>query len=268
MNILPILLFVTIISVLSSTFAQEKKQNNSTNSNTIILNVRGGMQFGVNANDFFRPMSAILQLPKQPDFSLPLSVSVAAKFRTGMWNVGIDGGYTSTSVSENATVPARILPDTTTVGSRNLSETVSLSLIPVILVAEIVPVESQFKTYMGVGAGVGFAGVKWTEKLSSDVPNDIRVGGTLLNETKVIPVFRIYSGIQFGYDKFAKSSSGSGSVIMEVHYTYAPVKVQAFRKFAEQFPVQPPQAFENVQIGASAVSLHLGFQFTLAATQR
>lgn len=235
-------------------------QGSATN---ILFNARIGFQFGLKTKEFFENYRYALGV-KNPDFAPPFTLGTALKVDLGTWRLGIDGEYFNANIDELQDVAVRNLPDTTVRGSRKLSESVSLRLIPLLLTAEFIPIQAQFRTYIGMGAGIGMARMTWTEKVTSTVANDSRTGGSLVDDSKTVPALRLYGGVQLGYDRMRSGSSHFGSLIIEARYTYMPYTVAAFRKIAGQFSAPLPSWNNEFTIGASALSLQIGVQFNLS----
>ncbi|MBX7153610.1 MAG: hypothetical protein K1X91_01525 [Bacteriodetes bacterium] len=236
-----------------------KKVTTVTNGSEFVMNARLGLQLGISAPDFFTTYRNVLRIPTS-QFTVPLTFGAAAKFAKGDWSIGIDGEYFSADVNDNATVT--INPLDSSKGSRKFLENISLTAVPIMLCAEIAPVNAQFHTYIGAAAGIGLVSLQWKEEVSSSLQGDTRIGGTLINESKVVPAFRIYSGIELGYDRAKRGVDHFGSLIIEVRYTYMPYNTTPFQKLAAQQPGL--SASQELTIGASAVSVQIGVQFNLS----
>jgi hypothetical protein len=270
-----VILAVLSISMLGSieNLAQEQRRlddgktsTESENSKQVqtayCVQIRGGIQLGLSGKAFIDKYVNYLSVPESPNFDTPFSYGITLTMDRGNIRYGLDVERFTTGFKQSAEVTVRDASNSV-VGKRSLSEDLSMSFIPTLAYVEFAPVLAQFHTFYGLGAGVNFASLNWTEKVSSDILGDTRVGGTLVSESKVIPALRLYTGIHLGYDRQRSGKDHFGSLVIQLRYTYMPYTTQPFARLGLQEPRALAQNNEEFTIGASSLALQLGIEFNL-----
>lgn len=227
-------------------------------SKPLILNVRGGVQLGFSATEFFNEYSKLGGT--ESDFGVPISLNVAAKIPYELWNVGLDVGYYRTRLDESFTQDV-VNDINQKIGVRSIKEQARVFVTPLLLCAEYTPFQQQFKSYIGAGAGVGMIKSSWVEQVQSTIPGDVRTGGTHVDKLSFVPALRVYNTLQFDFDNTAQRET-IGSVVLQFSYTYMPNRHDAFASVAAQLPSTSFQP--RVQMGASSIAISLGFQYQLS----
>ena len=153
--------------------------------------------------------------------------------------------------------------DSQKIGQRAIEQQLTINSIPILLTAEIVPFQNQFRTYIGGGLGINIGNIQWTEKLRSSFPNDLRTGGEYINTTLVGPAFTLYSGIEMSFDKKLKQSVIAG-ILIEARYVYSGLYAPFFEKAKPQFSSPPSNWNDTFYAGTSSFAINVGifFQFT------
>jgi len=127
---------------------------------------------------------------------------------------------------------------------RWVSEEIEINNYPLFITAEYNPyIKSQFHTYLGLGIGCNFGNISWTEINNTQLPQDIRIGGLLVNESTYSLITRAYLGMELGFDKKTRKYL-LGGLIFEAAYVYDTRQIDMFANLYQQFMV-PPQEFKS-----------------------
>jgi hypothetical protein len=220
----------------------------------------GGV-YGVSASEFFKEYQNPFTIGGQAStFNIPLSYGASVKAAASPdLRYGLNGEFFKAVMQDNYTqqvvIPANDEIDT--IGARTVGSGLSVSSVPIIASIEYIPVESQFATYFGIGAGISFNKIYWSETVASTISNDPRRGGEYVNESNISPAARIYAGVELDFDKRRRAASILGSLLLEVRYTYIPVSAPLLKQFSS-FPGAPARWSEDFQVGGSGLGLSLG----------
>lgn len=141
---------------------------------------------------------------------------------------------------------------------RNLSENITSSTLPIIFSIDYIPLEQQFKTYVSLGTGIVISKVKWTEDVNSSRISDPRVGGTHYDDTDLVPLIRIATGVELDFDK-AVAGLVIGNLTFELRYTYMFRNLDLYGKIKNQLGEKSSQLPEKVLFLPGYLSLNLQF---------
>lgn len=230
---------------------------------TNMLSVYMGPKFGYGSADFTKNYFQYFG-GKNNEYDAKLAFGASARFEfiEGI-RFGINAEYANTGFTEMYTQIMRSPLDSQKVGQRTIEQQLTINSIPILLTGEIVPFQNQFRTYIGGGLGINIGNIRWTEKLRSSFPNDLRTGGEYINTTLVGPAFTLYSGIEMSFDKKLKQSLIAGFLI-EARYVYSGLYAPFFEKAKSQF-ISPPSSWNDTfYAGTSSFAVNVGvfFQFT------
>ncbi|MES2767027.1 MAG: hypothetical protein V4642_14225 [Bacteroidota bacterium] len=261
-----ILWLIVFFSTYTPSFTQQQSRADSIARTfrpdyTIIIAGSIGAVYGVSASDFFKEYNNPFTIGgKASSFNIPLSTgaTVKAAYTQGI-RYGVSGDFFKAVMRDNYDHAVVVLKENQldTIGTRNIGSELSVSSIPVLATIEFIPVEAQFTTYFGVGAGVAFNKIFWKESVQTTVKNDPRTGGVYTDERKITPAGRIYAGVELDFDKRRRQSSILGSLLLEVRYTYIPVSSKLLEKFSS-FPGAPERWKDDFSVGGSGLGLNIG----------
>ncbi len=258
-------------SAIGMTALQEAEvlpQDSSARQRSILMSVFFAPAFGASADDFFDVYQQELGGLGRT-FESPFALGASSKIFADEWlrlGLSIETSilrFTDTFnqiVFEERSSGDSIIP--VRVGTRTLSEDIQMRTIPVFLTAEIMPVKAQFKTYAGAGLGASFGWIFWNEGVGSTVDDDLRVGGTHIDQGYVAPAARLYVGTQLGFDEYS-TGSALHSLFIEVRYTYIGAFLPMFDEIAEQFE-DPSELFQDdflINPGGISIAIGLSFEF-------
>lgn len=218
-----------------------------------------GSKFNLGNSTFFREYSKAFHTNNifmvQPVFGVTLSAEPLSRIR-----FGVSGEYFAGHYSDFFTQEAFSPIDSTLVGNRSLSESISFRAIPIMATIDVIPSTNQFRTYSGLGIGLCIGHIRWEEKINSNVRNDRRIGGVVFDENLVSPAACLYAGIELGFDK-RKKDDNFVSLTIEARYTFLGMSAPMFKNISQQFYNTPENWKDNFSIGASAFSLQVGLSF-------
>jgi len=146
--------------------------------------------------------------------------------------------------------------------SRNHNQEFLFQTIPIILSGELIPYDKQFRSYIGGGIGLNANHIHWKERVNSTFPLDLRKGGVHYSEASIAPAFRIFSGLELGFDEFPESEF-LGSIIFEFQYTYSPRKVDLFKNVKKQFIEPLDRLDKKLIIFPGFFCFQIGLSFNL-----
>lgn len=133
---------------------------------------------------------------------------------------------------------------------------------PIFLTAEFAPIKTQFRSYAGVGAGVFFSQIKWTETVYSNEAKDYRKGGVLYSNTTFSPAFEARAGTEIGFD-IEKNKAFFGGLFVEVKYCAVWQNLDIFKKIKEQIYEYPGSPDQTYAIFPGYIGLRLGLTLNL-----
>jgi len=105
-----------------------------------------------------------------------------------------------------------------------------------------------------------YSEINWKENVESGYSDDSRTSSTVLDEKKVYPVFRIYSGVELGFDK-QPGSNFLGSFIIEAGYTFIVRYTEIYSNLTEQFSPAPEGWSKSYAIFPGYINLSIGLSF-------
>lgn len=230
----------------------------------MILNARFGPEMALSSSVFFRHLNEFAGVAAS-DLSAPVSYNASIRLRYNTWSYGFDvGRFTAIAASSGvAPVYSNSMPPVL-IGNRTSSQLLNVSATPVAFNVVYSPSATQFREYLSFGAGIAFTKTKWTENITSDFLGDDIASGVRLNTSKGIPLARVGAGVELCFDHY--SNKTSGSILVELAYTFAP---NALRPFASLPPNDTRFAGvrdASVDFGMSSLRLLVGVQLSSVRT--
>jgi len=189
-----------------------------------------------------------------PELSIGLKFQLLQNYRFGILidyvkaylNEGIYQSYKSYGIDQ----------------SRNLNEDISVNSFPILLTAEYIPFDTQFRIYYGIGLGVVWSSTDWDEFVSSTNEYEQRTGGQLVLKNTIYPSFRIYAGTELGFDK-TSSRAFLGSFIIEAGYTFIARYINMFSEIANQFDPKLSNGSTSYSVFPGFIGLNFGITFNV-----
>ncbi|HBB26200.1 MAG TPA: hypothetical protein DCZ59_08040 [Bacteroidetes bacterium] len=217
---------------------------------------------GIQAPDFIRDYQGVLG-GAASSFGVPIGARASVnQYLTDEISVGVSGGFFRATIRENYTYDPK--PPTTPLGpAQNVTQNIEVSTIPVLLNLDLFPARRQFTGYLGVGIGLVFSNVFWSEEIQTSRLLGARRSGTRYNGSLIAPTAKLRAGVSLGFDGSAMARSATG-IRIEVGYTFAPLQDRFFAGQFDSFAVPPPQRLgQEYMIDAGGVSIEIGISLLL-----
>lgn len=143
---------------------------------------------------------------------------------------------------------------------RYISQEFNISALPILLTFEYIPFyEDQFKTFIGIGAGVTLKETYWREFLNSELKTDTRVGGIHYDGSQISPAGRFFTGIELGFDSREKRSF-LGSLIFGINISTEFIGTDLYSSVKYQFD----GAYPDFNQKTGLMPVYIGFDLALS----
>lgn len=221
-----------------------------------------GATFGLHASEFFRDYKFYLRGPSST-FNAPETMRLSvSSYQLEHVSFGISASYYRAVVRETYDFRPGVFDTVLGLPPQTLSQALTMSVIPTILTIDYYPIDRQFTTYVGVGAGVAFSTLAWNEGTSASQSPGARRSGERYNATHVSPALMLRTGVSLGLDKLLARST-SASVHIEASYAWIPIAAPLFKTVANNLPTADQSLREDYVIQAGGLGIHLGLSFFL-----
>lgn len=210
--------------------------------------------FGRNASEFFKDYRRYLG-GQASTFDAPLGLSAGvSSFQIPDIGIGLMVSY-SRSVIRETYLFTSALDSTRPIQST--SQNMTVSVVPVVLTLDYLPLERQFTTYVGVMAGLAFTSIKWNESLAKTTLPGARPSGERYDQSHVSPAVGARAGVSLGWDR-RYDARVRPALFIEASYMFIPVSAPLFEETAKTLPGSPTRLRESYAIQAGGFGLHLG----------
>ena len=234
----------------------------TTTRSPLLLGVFLSPVFGIAAPEFAQEYERISNTLFS--FDSPLAFGATTKAVFDQFRIGVSAEAYRTRFQDNYQQDFAY-PDgfgDTIRGFRGIYQDFHIKVLPVFATIEVVPIRAQFRTYAGVGLGMAYTDIYWSEAVASTDPTDRRKGGVHVNEQRFAPAFRLYSGIELGFDR-VEGTSLLHSLFIEARYSSIPVSLPLLEGIATQMEGAPAGWNDrfSIQTGGFAIVAGLTLQF-------
>ncbi|MBK9248989.1 MAG: hypothetical protein IPM69_12965 [Ignavibacteria bacterium] len=256
MRIISVLLYFAFVDATAKqhdTLSNSKAKINKTVSAYI------GSKFNLGDSEFFREYARTFNANTLFPVQTVIGVEIRAEAIKSI-RFGINSEYFAADFVDSYSRLVQSPVDSLSVGARFSSEKIHFTAIPIMLTADYVPSNTQFRTYCGGGLGISISRIRWEETTISTVANDRRVGGTHIDENILAPTACIYAGLELGFDKRHKNNSVT-SLTIEARYSIIGMSAPMFASVSSQFFNPPDTWKQKFSVGASGFSLTIGLAF-------
>ena len=221
---------------------------------------------GISAEEFFADYRSLVG-GAASGFDIPVGVSGGlSSFQFGDACIGIMAGYYRAVVRETYTYDPRTSPRPTG-PEQGVSQTITMTVIPAMLMIDYFPVRRQFTGYVGAGVGLASLAFFWNEDLANINQQGARLGGVRYDETHLVPAAQVRAGVSLGFDDPLSSLAYAG-VYLETGYTYIPFSAPLFEKTAETLAWSPPSTSQDYNIQAGGIVIRVGFEVILTGRNK
>lgn len=217
---------------------------------------------GIQAADFFRDYQGVLG-GTASSFGVPIGARASVnQYLTDEISVGVSGSFFRATIRENYTYDPK--PPATALGPpQNVTQNIEVSTVPVLFNLDLFPARRQFTGYLGVGLGLVFGHVFWSEEIQTSRLLGARRSGTRYDGSLIAPAAKLRAGVSLGFDGSVMARSATG-IRIEVGYTFAPLRDRFFTGQFESFTVPPPERLrQEYLIDAGGVSIEIGISLLL-----
>ncbi len=247
-------ILIVILLLISIGISNSQEFQYSSASYKTFLTIYAGYAHGENSADFYELYVNSLGGRKKSFKSNPY-FGISFKYQYfDHFKFGLSAGYLSSSLEDSYT---EVLKRNDVQFYRNIDENIKYETLPIMLTLDYIPIEIPYRTYLGIGAGIALNTVKWTELVSSDMINNERISGTVINENFVSPAAKIYAGVELDFDKEYKYSMVGGLILeAQLHYIY---RYKNYLANAEQTFFKKSEVFnKNFTILPYYICLNIG----------
>jgi len=212
-----------------------------------------------NSSDFFEVYHDELNGIKE-DFVFPAiaGLSIKVKYPENI-RFGLDCNY---QYFEMKDLYEEVVNMGYTKGKRNIAQEFEITTRACFAILEYVPIVSQFRTYGGIGIGANFGSIFWTERISSDIHNDKRFGGNHLNKMTIDPAFKLYSGLELGFDK-EDEDDYLGSLFFELEFVKIFRYEEVFAEVYKQLDKPSDRLLKSYGLATYYISFNIGVSFNV-----
>lgn len=243
-------------------FAADTTGSVRRRSKPLRLFLDAGATFGIHSTDFFRDYKYYLRGPSST-FNVPETVRFGmSSYQLPNIGFGVTSGYHRAVVRETYDFMPGIADSALGLPRQGLTQSFTMTVIPAIITADLYPIDRQFATYVGAGAGVAAVMIQWDETTSSSQLAGARRSGERYSATHVVPAVLLRAGISLGLDR-QLSMSTAAAIHVEVSYTYVPVTAPIFERFGDQIPAAASDLRGDYRLQAGGLGLHVGMSFFL-----
>jgi len=221
---------------------------------------------GISAEDFFADYRKYLG-GTASGFDIPVGFSGGmSSFQFGDFCIGLHAGYYRAAVRETYTYDPETSP-VPTGPEQGVSQTITMTVIPAMVMVDYFPVQRQFTGYLGAGVGLASLGFFWSEDMANTNQEGARLSGVRYDENHLVPAVQGRAGVSLGFDDPLSSLAYAG-IYIEAGYTYIPFSAQLFEKTAETFAFNRPASTPEYNIQAGGIVLRLGFEVILTGREK
>lgn len=221
-----------------------------------------GATFGIHSSDFFTDYKYYLRGPSST-FNVPETVRFGvSSYQLTNVGFGLTAAYYRAVVRETYDFKPTAFDSALGLPPQGLSQSFTMSVIPAMITADYCPIDRQFATYVGAGAGVGIVSIQWDETTAASQATGARRSGERYSDTHIVPAFMVRTGVSLGLDRKI-SSSTTAAIHVELSYSYIPVRARLFERVASQIPVNDPGLRESYAVQAGGLGMHVGLTFFL-----
>lgn len=228
-----------------------------------VINLEFGNLIGNGVAEFFDIYNMVMKkgvnLESTEGFSNSLSWKFAYKLKVKeKYRIGIEALYYETKMYDLYDEDAIYFSEHY---SRKHIQEVIFKSIPFLISFDYLPFsKSQFRTYYGISIGVTSSEIKWNEEVLTPVDKDPRKDGISINDNEIFGTYRIYSGLELGFDKEEKKSF-FGGVIFEIGLTHILNKYKVFASLNNQLTKPKEELKQEIKILPLYISMNMGISF-------
>ena len=221
---------------------------------------------GISAEDFFADDRSLLG-GSASGFDVPVGFAGGlSSFQFGDVSIGVMAGYYRAVVRESYFYNPAAYPKPTG-PEQGVTQTITMTVIPAMIMLDYFQVQRQFTGYVGAGVGLASLAFFWEEELANITQEGARQPGIRYDDTHLVPAAQVRAGVSLGFDDPLSSLTYAG-IYIEAGYTYIPFSAPLFEKTAESFTFNRPATTPDYNIQAGGVVFRLGFEVILTGREK
>ncbi len=213
---------------------------------------------GIQAPEFIADYQSVLG-GTASSFGIPIGARASlSQYLNDNISIGLSGGFFRASIRETYTYDPKP-PAERYAPMQNVTQSIEVTAAPVFATIDFYPVKRQFTGFFGLGLGLLFGDVLWTEEIQTSRLPGARTSGTRFNESMIVPALKLRTGVSLGFDGPINARSASG-IRIEVGYTIAPMHHAFMAGQFDSFAVPLPERLQgNYSIDPGGMSIEIGF---------
>lgn len=217
-----------------------------------------GWTLGIQAPEFIADYQGVLG-GTASSFGIPVGGRASInQYLTENLSVGLSGGFYRASIRESYNYDPQ--PPAVRLGPRQaVTQNIEVTAIPAYAVVDYYATRRQFTGYFGVGIGVLFGNVLWTEEIQPSQLLGARTGGKRFDASFTAPALMLRTGVSLGFDGPRNSRSSTG-IRLDVSYAISPLRAPYMASQFDSFAMPPPQRLrDSYAIDPGGVRIEIGF---------
>lgn len=217
-----------------------------------------GWTLSIDATEFFRDYQSILG-GKASGFDAAVGFDVGmSTYQLGDVSIGVAAGYSRAIVRENYNYKP-LIADTSFGPPQNVSQNMSLTVVPAMLTVDYYTPNRQFTGYVGAGAGVASVAFSWSEELTASQALGSRLSGIRYDDAQLAPAIMLRAGVSLGLDN-PMLTNVRGAITIDAQYISIPFSAPLFAGAAKSFTATVPnRTFDDYSVQAGGFRLRIGF---------
>lgn len=222
---------------------------------------------GIQAPEFIADYQSVLG-GMASSFGIPIGARASiSQYLNDDISIGLSGGFFRASIRETYTYDPKP-PAQRYAPAQNVTQSIEVSAIPVFATIDFYPVKRQFTGFFGLGFGVLFGDVLWTEEIQTSRLPGARVSGTRFNESMIVPALKLRTGVSLGFDGPVDARTSTG-IRLEIGYTIAPMNRAFMAGQFDSFSAPLPAGLRrDYTIDPGGVSVEIGICLLLRQRPR
>lgn len=136
-------------------------------------------------------------------------------------------------------------------------EDIKVTTIPICISSKLTDYTQKYRSFIQLGIGMAYSKVEWNESVISPIPNDIRIGGKLINEVNYYPTILTSFGVELFFDKGSVPNFISG-INLSTDFVYLARYIKIFEKLIKQHFIKYPAFNESHSVVPVIIGFNIG----------
>lgn len=212
---------------------------------------------GIQAPEFIADYQSVLG-GTASSFGIPIGARASInQYLNDNVSVGLSGGFFRASIRETYNYDPQP-PAERYAPTQNVTQSIVVTAIPSFATIDFYPVKRQFTGFFGVGLGLLFGDVLWTEEIQTSRLPGARTSGKRYAGSVLAPAVKLRTGVSLGFDGPVDARTATG-IRVEVGYTVAPMQRAFMEGQFDSFAIAlPERLLGEYVIDPGGVSIEIG----------